>query len=64
MPNHSPRLQVFLWPARYPGGALVTATASEGEVRVEYEPGASWIRLYPTVGLRPGATVAVTVARR
>jgi len=56
--------EIFLWPGRYTGGASVTATATEGEVRVEYDGKASWVRVYPGEALAQGAVVTVHVTKK
>jgi len=56
--------EIFLWPERYPGGANVTAAASEGAVRVEYGgPGSSLVKVYADQ-VKAGVRVVVTVAAR
>eukprot|EP00931_Biecheleriopsis_adriatica_P023946 TRINITY_DN15012_c0_g1_i2.p1 TRINITY_DN15012_c0_g1~~TRINITY_DN15012_c0_g1_i2.p1 ORF type:complete len:685 (+),score=124.34 TRINITY_DN15012_c0_g1_i2:75-2129(+) len=54
--------EIFLWPERYPGGALVEASASAGSVRVEYAgAGSSAVRVYPAEKLTAGTLIRVSI---
>jgi|ERR1712216_272475 len=56
--------EIFALPERYPGGADVSASASEGNVRVEYDGKSSWIRVHAADGLQVGARVTVKVSKK
>lgn len=60
--------EIYLLPERYGSqGADVRVAVSHGEgtVRMEYAPGASWLKLYPGEGgLTPGARVAVDIGKK
>ena len=57
--------EIFVWPGRYPGGAVVTASASAGgSVRVEYDGKGSWVKVFPASGLVVGARVTVKIAKK
>jgi len=56
--------EIFVWPPRYPGGAAVLASASQGNVRVVYDDDSSWVRIYAGKGLKVGARVTVNIARK
>eukprot|EP00930_Biecheleria_cincta_P027287 TRINITY_DN19170_c0_g1_i1.p1 TRINITY_DN19170_c0_g1~~TRINITY_DN19170_c0_g1_i1.p1 ORF type:complete len:706 (+),score=118.20 TRINITY_DN19170_c0_g1_i1:281-2119(+) len=53
--------EIFLWPDRYPGGAKVEATSSNGSVRVEYNSTGSSMRVYHPGDLKNGARVTVRI---
>merc|ERR1712066_891997 len=39
--------EIYVWPERYPGGANVTATASSGSMRVQYDGEGSQVLVHP-----------------
>ena len=53
--------EIFVWPDRYPGGAIVNASADVGMVRVEYDGSSSWVRIFPSTGLKVGSRVTVSI---
>lgn len=53
--------EIFIWPSRYDGGAIVNASASVGSVRVEYDGKSSWVRIFPSKGVVVGARITVTI---
>jgi endoglycosylceramidase len=55
---------IFVWPDRYVGGAVINASASVGKVRVEYDGKSSWVRVFPGYGLQVGARVTVTITSK
>jgi len=56
--------EIFVLPERYPGGAVVMAVASSGNVTVEYDESDQWVRVRAAGGLQVGATVTVHVTRK
>ena len=58
--------EIFAWRPRYPGGALVTATASAGTMRVEYDAagGSSLVHVYAGTDVAEGVRVVVNIRRR
>jgi endoglycosylceramidase len=56
--------EIFLWPSRYPGGANVTAAASVGTVKVDYDGTGSSVRVYPGEGIKEGARVTVSISTK
>jgi endoglycosylceramidase len=56
--------EIFVWPGRYPQGAVVLASASAGSVRVDYDGKARWVRIYPGDGLQIGVRVVVSISKK
>merc|ERR1719245_2216243 len=53
--------EIFLWPERYPGGAVVAAKATVGNVTVDYDSKGSSMRVYPAGGLEKDARVTISI---
>merc|ERR1712194_296364 len=56
--------EIFVWPDRYPGGADVAATASDGSVRVEYDGTGRQVLVYADQGVKEGTRVVVKISRK
>eukprot|EP00939_MAST-03C_sp_MAST-3C-sp1_P003020 g3020.t1 len=55
---------IFVYPGRYfPNGPNITASASSGAVRVEYDGNGSMVRIFPGEGMVMGAVVTVKISR-
>jgi endoglycosylceramidase len=57
--------EIFVWPARYAGGAAVTAVAANGAAMlVEYDGAGHTVKVRPESALPVGTRVVVTVAKK
>eukprot|EP00756_Hemistasia_phaeocysticola_P032190 Hpha_TRINITY_DN16396_c1_g3::TRINITY_DN16396_c1_g3_i1::g.61005::m.61005 len=57
--------EIFVLPQRYTQGAAVTATASAGgDVSVNYNGTAQWVRVQPAAGTPVGARITVHVSKK
>ena len=57
--------EIFVWPARYPGGAVVAATASDGSAMlIDYNGAGNRIQVRASSELAVGTQVVVTVGKK
>lgn len=56
--------EIFTWPERYPGGPLVKASVSIGNLHVKYNSSSGQVLIYPAGGVEQGAEVTVRISQR
>ena len=56
--------EIFVMPSRYPGGAVVSATATVGSVNVVYDGKSQWVKIFASSGLQVGAHVTIKISKK